>query len=612
MRTIIFSIQKSLAQLHYLPRAFGLIWFAARRWTLAWAALLVLNGLLPAATVYLSRPLVDSLVLAAGSHGDWPDVRRTLILASGMLGVMLLAEVLQSVTEWVRTAQAELVQDHISGLIYAKSAAVDLAFYETPEYHDRLAQARDEAGARSLALIESIGGLGQNSITLVAMAAVLLPYGLWLPLLLFASTLPALLVVIRYSLRNYQWSKQTTADRRRGWYYDWMLTSGETAAELRLFGLGAHFASAYQGLRSRLRTERLTMIRSQGLAQLGAAIVALALSGAALAWMVWRALLGLVTLGDLALFYQAFSRGQGLMRALLLEVGQIYSNSLFLGNLFEFLDLEPRVVDPPAPMLAPANLRDGIHFRDVTFRYPGSERVALSRFDLFIPAGQTVAIVGANGAGKSTLVKLLCRFYDPDHGRIELDGIDIRDLALGDLRRLITVLFQSPVSFQATAAENIALGDLAAAPDAAAIEAAARNAGAHELIERLPHAYDSQLGKWFADGSELSGGEWQRVALARAFLRQAQLILLDEPTSFMDSWAEADWFERLRALAAGRTAVIITHRFTIAMRADIIHVMHEGQIVESGSHDELLARDGLYAQSWFEQMRAGASALDYA
>jgi ATP-binding cassette subfamily B protein len=298
------------------------------------------------------------------------------------------------------------------------------------------------------------------------------------------------------------------------------------------------------------------------------------------------------------------------MRSLLLDVGQIYGNSLFLGNLFEFLDLQPRVVDPPAARPAPARLRHGIRFRDVTFRYPGSERLALSHFDLFIPAGRTVAIVGENGAGKSTLIKLLCRFYDPEDGRIELDGVDIRDLALDDLRRLITVLFQSPVSFQATAAENIALGDIAAASDAAAIEAAARGAGAHELIARLPHAYDSALGKWFADGAELSGGEWQRVALARAYLRHAQLILLDEPTSFMDSWAEADWFERLRALAARRTAVIITHRFTIAMRADTIHVMREGRIVESGSHEQLLERDGLYAQSWFEQMRASSGAIE--
>jgi ATP-binding cassette subfamily B protein len=292
------------------------------------------------------------------------------------------------------------------------------------------------------------------------------------------------------------------------------------------------------------------------------------------------------------------------MYSLLGNLGQIYSNSLFLANLFEFLALKPLVVDPPDPVPAPAALREGIHFQQITFRYPGSERLALRHFELTIPAGRTVAIVGANGAGKSTLIKLLCRFYDPESGHITIDGIDVRDLSIRDLRRLITVLFQMPVSYQATAAENIALGDISAAPRAARIEAAARGAGAHEIIARLPRGYDTLLGKAFADGAELSGGEWQRLALARAFLRQTQIVILDEPTSFMDSWAEAEWLQRFRQLVDGRTAIIITHRFTTAMRADMIHVMQEGQIVESGTHDELLDLDGLYAQSWTAQMSA--------
>jgi ATP-binding cassette, subfamily B, bacterial len=310
-----------------------------------------------------------------------------------------------------------------------------------------------------------------------------------------------------------------------------------------------------------------------------------------------------VTLGDLALFYQAFYQGQSLMRTLLGNAGQIYANSLFLGNLFEFLGLEPHVVSPPYPIPAPSVIKEGIRFEQITFRYPGSERIALQDFNLTIPAGQVVAIVGANGAGKSTLVKLLCRFYDPEAGLITLDGIDLRAISLEELRRLITVLFQWPVPYHATASQNIAIGDVHAAPSAVEIEAAARGAGAHEVIARLPREYDTLLGRWFADGTELSGGEWQRIALARAFLRQAQIIVLDEPTSFMDSWAEAEWLERFRALVHGRTALIITHRFTTAMRADVIHVMQNGQIVESGSHDELLARGGLYAQSWAAQMR---------
>jgi ATP-binding cassette subfamily B protein len=326
--------------------------------------------------------------------------------------------------------------------------------------------------------------------------------------------------------------------------------------------------------------------------------------------MVWQVLQGLASLGDLALFYQAFTRGQNLMRSLLRNVGQIYSNSLFLGNLFEFLELEPQIVDPPKPLPASSTLKEGIHLRRIRFRYPGSERVVLHDFDLTIPAGQIVAIVGANGAGKSTLLKLLCRFYDPEAGSIELDGIDIRHLSLDELHRQITVLFQLPVFYHATAGLNIAIGDLKASPSAVQIEAAARSAGAHEFIARLPRGYDTLLGKWFADGTELSGGEWQRIALARAFLRQAPIVVLDEPTSFMDSWAEAKWLARFRTLVEGRTAIVITHRFTTAMQADMIHVMDEGQIVESGSHAELSAQAGLYAQSWRTQMQAGSDLDD--
>jgi len=323
---------------------------------------------------------------------------------------------------------------------------------------------------------------------------------------------------------------------------------------------------------------------------------------------VSRAVSGQATLGDVTLFYQAFDRGQGLMRSLMANLSQLYTNMLFVENLFEFLGLESKVVDPVTPHPALDKVQHSIVFRNVSFRYPGSERIALSDFNLSIPAGRTVAIVGPNGAGKSTLIKLLCRFYDPTSGSLELDGIDARKFAVADVRKLITLLLQVPVPYHTSARENIALGDLESNAGIDRIRAAAEAAGADEIISRLPKGYDTLLGTWFEGGTNLSSGEWQRVAMARAYLRNAQIIVLDEPTSFMDSWAEADWFQRLRGLAAGRTTVVITHRFTIAMRADTIYVMNEGEIVESGSHDQLLARGGLYAQSWTAQMEAADSA----
>jgi len=482
--------------------------------------------------------------------------------------------------------------------------SVDLAFYEMAEFHDHLYRARNDASTRPLALLESAGNVLQNSVTLLAMAAVLIPYGAWVPVGLFVSTVPALYVVLRSSLRQHRWWKDTTSERRRAQYYDVILTDSHFAPEVRLFDLSRHFQSAFRSLRHRLRIERMKLMKEQFASRLGAEILALTCSGLTMIWILRQALLGFVTLGDIALFYQAFQRGQGLIRSLLGSLGQIYTNSLFLANLFEFLDLRSSVVEPAEAVPMPVALRSGIVFRNVSFTYSGNERVLMKNLDLTIPAGKIVAIVGANGAGKTTLLKLLCRFYDPTEGSIELDGIDLRKLSLAELRSRITIMFQTPAYYQATARQNIELGSLAFIPDTQRVQDAARSAGADEMILKLPQGYDTLLGKWFLDGTELSAGEWQRIATARAFLRKADLIILDEPTSMMDSWSEADWFERLRSLAVGRTVVIITHRLTIAMRAHLIHVMMNGSLVESGSHQELLAVGGRYAESWHAQTRS--------
>ena len=386
------------------------------------------------------------------------------------------------------------------------------------------------------------------------------------------------------------------------------MTAAEAAAELRLFGLGRHFQSAYQTLRRRLRNERLQMLKQQSLAELFAGVLALLITGAALTWMVWQAMRGQVTLGDLALIYVAFNQGQRLMRSLLQNVGQLYANSLFLSNLFEFLALESLVMEPsPDKAKTPRGLYEEISFKQISFRYPESQREALDDFSLTVPAGQIVAIVGPNGAGKSTLIKLLCRFYDPASGSIEIDGTDLKQMPTRHLRGLVTVLFQQPVHYNVTVSENIEYGDLEREPEMSEIQAAVEAAGAEEIVSRLPDGYRSLLGRWFAGGTELSVGEWQRIALARAFLRRAPIIILDEPTSALDPWAEADWLDRFRRLAAGRTAIVITHRLTTAMHADVIHVMEQGRIVESGNHDQLLKRDGRYAESWNRQMNATES-----
>jgi ATP-binding cassette subfamily B protein len=595
--------RKGLAQLPFLWRALGLVWSAAPRLTLVWTVLTVALGLLPVASVFLTRALVDSLVGALGAGAGWERARGPLLLAAAAAGVLVLAEVLQALSRWVQTAQAEVVRDHMSALLQGKAIAVDLEYYESSQYFDQLHLIRHDVQQRPLALLRSVGGMLQHLLTLASMLVVLARFGVGVPILLVASTAPAVLALTRYMVREYAWRLRALPEERRAIYFDYILTGADAAAEVRLYGLGPHFQAIFRALRGTLRRERLQLARDEGLTGLAAGMLGLAVTGGMLAWMVWQALAGRFSLGSLAMFYQAFSQGQKLMASLLENLGQIYLNSLFLGNFFGFLTIEPRIVSPPAPAIPAAGAAPGVRFRDVTFRYPGSERAALERFDLEVPAGRIAAIVGANGAGKSTLIKLICRLYDPEAGTVEIGGADVRSFDVDALRRAIAVLFQQHSRYALTMRENIAIGDLARAADAAAVEAAARAAGADEPAARLPRGYDTLLSKWFAGGAELSVGEWQRVALARAFFRDASIVLLDEPTSAMDSWAEAEWLDRFRTLVEGRTALIVTHRFTTAMRADVIHVMHAGALVESGTHAELLARGGRYATSWRAQMR---------
>jgi ATP-binding cassette subfamily B protein len=569
------------AQLPYLPRTLALVWAASKGLALARVIVLLIQGLLPVATVHLVRLLVNALVAASRAGGAWQSLQPVLACAALLGSILLVLEILRSTSNWICTAQSELVRDRITDLIHKKSIMMDLAFYETPEFYDHLHRARTDASYRPIALLESLGGLLQNSVTLVGMAAVLIPYGAWLPGALLLCTLPAFYTVLRTAEHHQKWLRRATSDERRTWYLDHVLTAGETAAEVRLFDTGDHFRAAYQTLRRQLRHELLDLKRTQIFRELAASTLALGITGCTMMWMAWRALHGLVTLGDLALFYQAFNQGHLLLRSLLQNTGQIYANILYLRDLFEFLSLQPRITNPQAPVPVPPSLEYGIRFNHVTFRYPGSTRAELQDFDLVVPAGQFAAIVGANGAGKSTLVKLLCRLYDPEEGGIELDALDLRRFNIGDLRHRMSVLFQVPVHYSVTVRENIALGDLQSSPRTSQIEAAARASGAAEFVARLPKGYDNLLGRWFEDGAELSVGEWQRLSLARALLRRTPILLLDEPTSAMDPWAEADWLKRFRMHAEGRTSLLITHRMTTAMYADIIHVVADGRVVDS-------------------------------
>jgi len=598
------KLQEGWKRLSYLTGALELTWAATKGWTIAWAILLFVQGALPAANVYLTKSLVDGVAGVIGTGYSWQNVQPALIPALLIIVILLLSQVIGSVLNWIRTAQSELIQDHIKMKIYRQAASIDLEFFETPEYFDLLDRSLNQAEGRSLSILQNISGLLQNLTTLVAIAALLIPYSIWLPLVLLLSTLPALFVVVRHDRLRHTWWEETTEKRRWVHYYNLVLTIRYFAAELRIFNLNEHFHKEYETLRHWLREGQIRLVRNQSLATLGAGFMALCVTGATLAWMGWRAMQGAATLGDLALFYQAFNQGQGLLRTLLSSAGRLYTDALYMEHLFTFLALKPKVLDPEHPRPMPPMLEKGIDIEGVSFRYPGSEQLALRELTLFIPAGKTVAIVGPNGAGKSTLIKMLCRFYDPEAGRVRVDGINLRELAVHDLWRHITVLFQDYVNYAGTIADSIIAGDMFAERDQERLEEAAQVGGAMQVVEQFPQGFEAILGKQFKGGRDLSGGQYQRVALSRTLYRKAPIILLDEPTSYMDSWAEAQWVDRFWEFARGRTAVIVTHRFTTAKRADIIYVLQEGQVAEAGNHAELLVKDGLYAASWHAQIEA--------
>lgn len=590
------------AQLKYVPAALRLVWDAAPGQSVLYFFLLSIQGIQPGIVVLLTRVILDTLVAVYNAGVIW-EVLSPQLWAFVLFGaVTLLGYLIANASRYLRLLLSEYVQRHITGLIQAKATALDLEFFESPAYFDQLQRASIDAPDRPLALLEIFGGLIQHAITLVAMLGILFTLTWWMPLLLFLGTLPALAIAFYTTFRMNEWRLKNTIRQRRMGYFNSLLTQSQSAAEIRLFQLGNYFTQSYQTLRQRVWKERLNLNRRQMVLNGAASLLNMLVVAGSLVWLILQIYQRHYSIGDLAVFYQAINQGSRLMSSLMSGFADIYNNLVFLEDFFSFLRQEKHLKDPETPADLAPGLKKGIDVRSVTFRYPGSERVALNHFNLHLPAGKIVAIVGENGAGKSTLLKLLCRFYDPEEGTLQWDGVDLRNIRQDELRRRITVLFQQPVSYYDTVFNNIAFGNLQSNPTPEDVRQAAIQSGAEPVVQKLKDGYETMLGKWFGF-AELSVGEWQRLALARAFVRQADLIILDEPTSAMDAWAEMEWLKRFRSLAAGRTALMITHRFTTAMQADQIHVMADGQIIESGTHQELVDLGGRYAASWNEQMR---------
>jgi ATP-binding cassette subfamily B protein len=584
-----------------VARAWRLVWQAAPRLTSASVVLLIMQSALPLAALYLLKMIVDAIT-AATTHADTAAVTAVFVLIAVAAGVALLAAGVNAIAKVVGEAHSELVTDYMQEVLHAKSIEVDLEYYESPQYQQTLHRAQQEAPYRPARIVRGLMETCQSALSLIAMATALLSFHWSIALVLFVAVVPEALAQLKYAERIHAWRRARTPTERYAQYYDWMMTGTAHAQELRLFDLGAVFMRQFRRLRELLRRERFELVARRSAAEFGTQVLSTLAVFGAYAFIAYRAVGGAITLGDLVLAFAAFQRGQEFLRQLLRALAGLYEDSLFLSNLYEFLDLRRKLVEPPEPKPVPRPLRKGFVFERVSFHYgDNGQKQALCDIDLVIPAGATVALVGENGSGKTTLVKLLARLYDPSAGRITLDGIDLREFSTVALRKEISVIFQDYVRYNLTARENIWFGNVAAEPDAERIASAANFAGVGELIRSLPRAYETVLGKWFDDGEELSVGEWQKIALARTLLREAQVVVLDEPTSAMDAEAERDLFERFHEVAAGRTAILISHRLSTVKMADLIYVLRAGRVVESGTHSELVRKQGRYADLFAAQ-----------
>ncbi len=582
---------------HNVRRAFAIVWEAHPGSAVAMAACTVVGALLPAAQAWIGKLIVDGVVTAInGRVGAQAGLQAILPLLLAEFGLVLLSTGIgqgRSLAEHVLHARLNLA---INTRIIRKALELDLTHFENAEYYDKLQNARREADWRGLQIVNGGFYLVQNVLTLLSFGVLLLRFSPLLALILFLATIPAFIAQSRFADLTFRVITWRAPESRQLSYLEHLLTDYSAVKEVKLFELGEPLLGRYAGLFWKFLREDQAIAQRRSLASVSWGLLATLSYYASYAWIVWRAVASAITLGDMTLYLGIFRNSQSTFESIFFGLSELYENGLFMSNLFSFLELRPAMVVPESPRPVPSPIRQGVEFRQVSFRYEGSETWALHGVDLRLRPGEKVALVGPNGAGKTTLIKLLTRLYDPTEGQILLDGIDLREYEIADLRSKIGVIFQDFVRYHLTAAENVGFGQIEALQDRARVESAARKSEAHHVIAGLPQGYETVLGRWFSGGRDLSGGEWQKIALGRAFMRECEILVLDEPTAALDAENELKVFQQFRELIEDRMAVLISHRFSTVRMADRIYVIEDGQITEQGTHAELLERQGTYAR----------------
>lgn len=577
-----------------------IIWKSSRRWMMAAVVLVIIDSIFPVLVLFITKLVLDTVTVALETGADLSVMFDQVLIYIVLLAVVsILSVIFRAGIDYAYSGLSLHVTDYLYTMVHSKATELDLASYEIPEYYDILHRAEQEVSYRPTEVVRGLLRTAKNGLSLIGIVGLLATFNPAVTLILVGAVLPSVAARFWYSRRLYSWRRQNSKTERQIRYLNDVMTGQEHAKENRLFGLGNYFANRSLHLRDNLREEEMKLMTQFYVSDLLAQVISTAIIIALFAVVVQRTLAGSITIGDLVMYYQAFERGQSFLRGFLGGLVEIYENSLFISNLYEFLELEAKITDPNAPQIFPVPIQQGIVLENVSFRYPDSTRHALKNINMTIGPEETIAIVGENGSGKTTLVKLLCRLYDPFEGRISIDGISLSDFSVNDLRGQISVVFQDYVHYHLTARENIWLGQINLPLESEQVISAAAYSGANAVISKLDQGYDTILGKRLDEGEELSIGEWQKIALSRAYLRNSQILILDEPTSALDANAEQEVFSKLREMAKGKSTILISHRLSTIKMADRIYYLNDGMIVEAGTHNELIRQQGMYA-SMFE------------
>ena len=588
-----------------LRRALGLVWTADPKSTAAMSGLTLVSGLLPVAQAWVAKLIIDSVVHSLSLH---QDAKTGLLVLLPYLYLEFAFILTGAVVSQFKRLLDEILDHKIGFLINSKiirkALHLELHYFENAEFYDKMQNARRQSEYRAMAIVSAIFQLIENTITLASFLVLLLSFSPWVALLLFGAALPAFVAQNKYSELNFRLQSWKAPESRRMVYYEHLLTIDTSAKEIQTFGLGEPLLKRYGDLFWKVFREDEKLAWKRSWASLGWGLLSTLSYYSCYAWVIFRTLTGMLGIGSMTLYLTIFRQSQGTFSGIFNSLGKLYENGLFMETLFEFLDLpqiETRVGSSDTPKLDPAL---GIEFRNVSFQYPGQTAWAIRDLSLLILPGEKVALVGENGSGKTTLIKLLTRLYDPTEGEILYQGRSLRDWPLEDLRKKIGVIFQDFVKYQLTLRENVGFGSVEDMDNQARLEKAATDGGMMDILTELTTGWDTTLGNWFQKGRELSGGQWQKIALSRAFMREGDVIVLDEPTSALDAEKEYEIFKRFKELTAGKTAFLISHRFSTVRMADRIVVLRGGKIVELGSHAALIAENGVYA-GLFEMQAEG-------